>query len=56
MRQLNALHSRFKLWLLRFRGVSDTRLPLYAAWFVRIVEEEDGYGEPAELVRRLLAA
>lgn len=56
IQNVNALPSRFKLWLLRFRGVSDTRLPPYAAWFVRIVEEEDGNGAPAELVQSLLAA
>ena len=56
IQNVNALHTRFKPWLLRFRGVSDTRPTLYAAWYSRIVEEEDGFGAPAELVQSLLAA
>lgn len=43
----NNLHRRFKDWLRRFNGVATSRLPLYVAWFNRIVQIE-AEGDPRE--------
>ncbi len=52
----NNLHSRFKDWLRRFNGVSTSRLPLYVAWFNRIVQIE-AEGDPREAaLRKMLEA
>lgn len=51
----NNLHSRFKAWLRRFNGVSTSRLPLYVAWFNRIVQIEAKDGPRKAALRRMLA-
>lgn len=51
----NNLHSRFKDWLRRFNGVSTTRLPLYVAWFNRIIQIE-AEGDPREAALRKMLA
>ena len=51
----NNLHRRFKDWLRRFNGVSTSRLPLYVAWFNRIVQIE-AEGDPREAALRKMLA
>jgi hypothetical protein len=51
----NNLHSRFKQWLRRFNGVSTRRLPLYVAWFNRIVQLE-AEGDPRKVALQKMLA
>jgi transposase-like protein len=55
VQNVNNLHSRFKDWLRRFRGVSTARLPLYVAWFNRITQAPPEREHPNQMLQHILA-
>jgi len=56
IQNVNAYHSRFKPWLMRFHGVATSYLPNYLGWFRALDRNAQTGAEPASLLALAIGA
>ena len=56
IQNVNAYHSRLKIWLARFKGVATSYLPNYLGWFRALDRNARSGAQPASLLTLAIAA